>query len=478
MRSLGTEKFTTARKQINVLTIGGSDTSGGSGVQADLRAITALGCHGLSVVTAVTAQNSSGIAHIESMSEESLKHQLECVKEMAPLAIKIGMLYSNPIIDIVGHFISTQSVPIILDTPMQPTLGGLSLLKNDALTKLKQLVPLVTMITPNIPEAEILLGRPIHDNEHYKKEAVWELIKKGSRYVLLKDGHSENTSHSVDYFCDGSTIHALSSPRIKLLNNDIYFCGERVPLSELEVFEAFERDFLMNVNDRTQMTMFIKRAGRFFPFIEGELKKAGLPDDLKYLMVAESGMLDVVSQAGAAGFWQIMVKTGRHYGLEVNKVIDERYHLLRSTQVAIQYLKDAFSQFKSWCLTAAAYNMGIDGMSIMLKNQAKNNYFELWLNRETIRYVYRITAIKEIMQNKEKYGYGDVIPYKPLYLTLISVSQKIPDLVAWASNNGYSYKDIKYLNTWIKKDYLPAPTNSIKQYMIFLPANGKLVSTK
>jgi membrane-bound lytic murein transglycosylase D len=255
-----------------------------------------------------------------------------------------------------------------------------------------------------------------------------------------------------------------------VIPESLSLCGERVPLNDIDVVEKFERDFLVNVNDRTQMTMYLKRAGRFFPYIESRLKAAGLPDDLKYLAVAESGLLDLRSPAGAAGVWQIMPETGRQFGLIVNTDVDERYNLERATDVSIRYFQNAYQKFGNWAMVAASYNMGIGGASDEQNFQDVKNYFALWLNRETARYVFRILAIKEVMKNPAKYGYGRVIPYKPIETKETVVKKSVPNLAQWAKEQGTSFKAVKYLNPWLRSRELPAPP--AKGFKLLLPKSS------
>ncbi|NTV45664.1 MAG: transglycosylase SLT domain-containing protein [Chlorobiales bacterium] len=250
------------------------------------------------------------------------------------------------------------------------------------------------------------------------------------------------------------------------------FCGESVPMTEMDVFERYEREFLVIVNDRPQVALYLKRAGRFFPYIEKRLKEADMPDDIKYLVVAESAMLNVSSSAGAAGFWQLMPKVATSYGLEVSTVIDERYNLEKSTTAAIKYLKEAYKRFGSWTLAAASYNMGMYGTSDELQFQNKGDYYDLWLNSQTSRYIFRILTIKEVMENTSKYGYGDVRPYPAIETREVVVKEQIPNVAEWAAQQGASYKVVKLLNPWIRSRKLPEPPKLVSEYRILLPKDA------
>ncbi|NTW50774.1 MAG: transglycosylase SLT domain-containing protein [Chlorobiales bacterium] len=250
------------------------------------------------------------------------------------------------------------------------------------------------------------------------------------------------------------------------------FCGEAVPMTDLDVFERYEREFLVVVNDRTQVALYLKRAGRYFPYIEKRLKEAGIPDDIKYLVVAESALLNVSSSAGAAGFWQIMPKVATEYGLEVSTSIDERYNLEKSTTAAIKYLNEAHRRFGSWTLAATSYNMGMYGTSDELQFQNRQSYYDLWLNSQTSRYVFRILSIKEVMERTATYGYAEVKPYPEIETRQITVKEAIPNLAEWAIQQGVSYKIIKLFNPWIRSRQLPAPSKLVGEYKILLPKDA------
>lgn len=242
-----------------------------------------------------------------------------------------------------------------------------------------------------------------------------------------------------------------------------------MPLSDSDVFEKFELDFLSNVNSRTQTLLYLKRAGRFFPYIEQRLKEAGLPDDLKYLVVAESTLKNVVSPAGAAGFWQLMPAVSKSYGLVVTQEVDERYNLEKATTAAIRYLTESKKKFGNWTAVAASYNMGMGGYHGELTFQGEESYYNLYLNDETSRYVFRIAAIKAVMTEPSKYGYEPVNPYKPIETREVSVKESIPNLAKWAKDNGTSYKSVRLLNPWLRSREMPAPPASVGSYILKLP---------
>jgi len=251
---------------------------------------------------------------------------------------------------------------------------------------------------------------------------------------------------------------------------ELSFANEKISLQDQDVLERYDRELLTNVYWQSQMLLYIKRAGRFFPVIERILKEQQIPEDFKYLAVAESGLQLVVSPAGAAGYWQFLDKTGKHYGLEVSDEVDERYHLEKSTLAACAYFKDAYAQFGSWALVAASYNMGIEGVKRQMRSQHLNTYEDLYLNTETSRYLFRILAIKEVMENPEKYGFH--VPYNHLYKEPSSITLladiSVSSLIELAHDNGTNYKLIKWFNPWLRKPFLNVSPG--KNYAIKWPA--------
>jgi membrane-bound lytic murein transglycosylase D len=236
----------------------------------------------------------------------------------------------------------------------------------------------------------------------------------------------------------------------------VLFAGNKISLKSYDVKERFDRELLTNVYWQSQTILMLKRANRFFPVIEKVLKNEGLPNDLKYIALIESGLLNVVSPAGAAGFWQFMDKTGKQYGLTINDEVDERYHLERATVAACKYFKEAYRQFNDWSLVAASYNMGIEGLKRQLQNQYVQGYNELYLNTETSRYVFRLLAIKEIAERPENYGFflAKTHNYDPIPNREVKVTSTILDLAKWAIDEGTNYKNVKLLNAWSRKGNL------------------------
>jgi membrane-bound lytic murein transglycosylase D len=251
------------------------------------------------------------------------------------------------------------------------------------------------------------------------------------------------------------------------------FCGEIVPLENFDVYEALDFELIANTYRHSSTIIYIKRANRYFPEIEKTLLKHGIPDDFKYLCVAESGIANVVSPAGAAGFWQFMKATAGEYNLKVDKEVDERYNHEKSLLAAIQYLHKAHTYFGSWTLAAASYNMGMGGLKKDVDFQRVKTYWDLDLNQETARYVYRILALKLIMSNPELYGFdlAEDDLYREIETVEITIDSTISDLVQFAFDNGTNYKMLKYFNPWITGKSLL--NTARKEYTIVLPANGE-----
>lgn len=250
------------------------------------------------------------------------------------------------------------------------------------------------------------------------------------------------------------------------------FAGEPVPLSDPDVRERMDRELLVNTYWQSNGLLMFKRANKYFPVIEPILEKYGVPDDFKYLAVIESGLLNAVSPAGARGIWQIMPATAREYGLEVNDNVDERYHLVKSTEAACEYLLASKERFGSWTLAAAAYNAGNAGINRRLSGQQVEDYYNLLLGEETGRYMFRIIALKEIMSNPKNYGFN--FREKDLYTMVpsfnVEVDKPLDDLAAFALEYEINYKILKIHNPWLRETKLN--NRSGKKYQIEIPHKG------
>ncbi|MDP2687481.1 MAG: lytic transglycosylase domain-containing protein [Aequorivita sp.] len=250
------------------------------------------------------------------------------------------------------------------------------------------------------------------------------------------------------------------------------FAGEAVPLENPDIRERMDRELLVNVYWQSNGLLLFKRANKYFPQIEPLLKKYGLPDDFKYLAVAESGLEYTSSPAGASGIWHFMKGTGVEYGLEINDYVDERYNLEKATMVAAEYLKNAKNKFGSWTMAAASYNAGVGGMNKQINRQSQTSYYDLLLNDETSRYVFRILALKEMMTNPQKYGFNfrekDLYTHIPTYK--VKVTTPVENWSEWVKAYGINYKILKLHNPWLRDTFLKNATG--KEYFIEIPEKG------
>ena len=265
-----------------------------------------------------------------------------------------------------------------------------------------------------------------------------------------------------------STHKTYKIKALKLPSN-LNLAGERVPIEDQDIRERMDRELLVNTYWQSNGLLLLKRANKYFPILEPLLKKYGIPDDFKYLALAESAFIDETSSAGAAGMWHFMKTTGREYGLEINKNVDERYHIEKSTKVAAEYIKKARERFGSWTLAAASYNAGLYGVAKRLKIQQVNSYYDAILPNETERYVFRIIALKEVISNPKKYGF--VYEKEDLYTLpktrTIKVDTAISNIASFAKKFGLTYKELKIHNAWLRENKLN--NKSRKLYEIKIP---------
>lgn len=267
-------------------------------------------------------------------------------------------------------------------------------------------------------------------------------------------------------FINDYNIYALPLPE------NLDFAGEEIPFHDPEIRERLDRELLVNTYWQSNGLLLFKRANKYFPIIEPILEEYGIPNDFKYLAVIESGLQNVVSPAGARGIWQLMPETARELGMEVNSNVDERYHLEKSTRIACQYLLDSKERFGSWTKAAAAYNAGNNGISRRLSEQGVNSYYDLLLGEETGRYMFRIVALKEIMNNPKKYGFNfrekDLYSMVPTYK--VPVDTAVTNLANFAKQFGINYKILKIHNPWLRENKLN--NKSGKLYHIEIPQKG------
>ncbi len=233
--------------------------------------------------------------------------------------------------------------------------------------------------------------------------------------------------------------------------------GESVPLEYYDVVESLERELLVNVYYQSQTVQYLKYVHRYFPIIDSVLQANNLHTDFKYLALAESGLRVNISPKGAAGFWQFIETTAKEYNLTVNEQIDQRYDLIKSTEAACKYLKTGYNKFNSWTMVAASYNLGMGGLNKQAEFQKVTSYYDLYTNSETARYVFRIIALKLIIENPEKYGYHEIKPYPSIPYKTVTVDSTIQNLQEFAISQGSNYKLLKTMNPWLRDKYLLNP---------------------
>ena len=270
----------------------------------------------------------------------------------------------------------------------------------------------------------------------------------------------------------GTTALSYSSPQVP---ESIMFCGKEIDSTRFDRHERMDRELLAFTYMHSTSLQTIKRANRYFPIVEPILKEHGIPDDFKYLMAIESNCSPLArSHVGASGLWQFMQTTGREYGLEVNKNIDERYHVEKSTVAACKYIKNAYNKYKDWIAVAAAYNGGQARIAKPMESQQIDETLDLYLVEETARYVYRIIAAKIMFSNPAAFGFrlkaSDLymqVPYKE-----ITVTTGITNLAEWAKKQGTTYALLKNLNPWLRDNFLQNVSG--RTYHIKVPIPEKM----
>jgi membrane-bound lytic murein transglycosylase D len=305
----------------------------------------------------------------------------------------------------------------------------------------------------------------------HKKTLFTGFVIISSAFILLTvffgfKGFGRGTGRVYD---QSDTIYSIQS--FKLPEN-VTFAGERMPLENFDTRESLEREILTSAYRHSSTIMIIKRANRFLPIIEKILKENNIPDDFKYLVAAESEYSNMISPVGATGFWQIMPETGKEEGMEINTIVDERYSVERSTQFACDYFKRSYERYGNWTLTAASYNGGRAGLDEQIGIQKQNNYYDLLLNEETSRYIFRAVAYKLVISDPVSYGFDltkdDLYPELKYYE--VKVDSAVTDFSDFAEKFGTNYKMLKFLNPWLRKPFLTPKSN--KTYLIKIPSEG------
>jgi len=281
-------------------------------------------------------------------------------------------------------------------------------------------------------------------------------------------------SQTVSQMPDSLGTHLFTPVELPL---KLTFAGEKVPMEYFDVRENLDRELLSTVYFHSQTIRYIKNAPRYFAMIEPILKSNGIPEDFKYLCVAESGFdIRALSPAKAAGIWQLLESVARENSLVVNDEVDERYNIEKSTEVACRILKSAYQKYGSWSLVAASYNGGRTFVDRQIATQKTKSYYDLLFGEETTRYVFRILALKMVMEDPKEYGFKvekDQL-YPIIDTRLVDVSGPVTDLADFAISKGISYKTLKMFNPWLRETYLKNPIK--KKYSLKIP--GKDFRTK
>lgn len=295
-------------------------------------------------------------------------------------------------------------------------------------------------------------------------------------YIIYNEGKATVPSDPGTFSDHGTMMVDLEDnvqplPAVSFdLPSDLSFAGESVPVKIPDVRERFDKELQINTYYHSNTIFLIKRANRWLPQIEKILKEHDIPTDFKYLPLIESNLLNAVSPKEAVGYWQILETSGKEFGLEISREVDERYDPIKATEAACKYLRRAYSKFGDWTLVAASYNRGMAGMQRALDDQKVSSYYDLYLNDETSRYVFRIMAIKEIIENPLKYGFR--IKPQHLYqeepLRFVEVDRTIKDLVDFAKEQGINYKLLKRHNPWLREESLTVRGG--KTYLIAIPS--------
>ena len=258
--------------------------------------------------------------------------------------------------------------------------------------------------------------------------------------------------------------YCVAPPTVPL---EVVFDGEKVDLRRYDRRERMDREMMAFTYMHSTTMLLVKRANRFFPVVEPILKANGIPDDFKYLMVIESSLNTIArSPSGAAGLWQFMPATGREFGLEVNDNVDERYHIEKATVAACKYFKQAYAKYGDWISVSAAYNAGQGRITSQLDKQLADHTMDLWLVKETSRYMFRLLAAKEVLSNPQRYGFllksEDLYP--PIPCKDITVTTPISSLDEYAQQQGINYAQLRDMNPWLREHTLQ--NNSGKTYVL------------
>jgi len=295
----------------------------------------------------------------------------------------------------------------------------------------------------------------VESQEKYeaKYDVLLEKMKELEQSISVLRSEVTNLEHRLGHLQTRPPITTYKLPK------EVSLCGERFPLEDRNIWENLDREFLLALSNEAQALLWIKRARRYFPFIEKRLKEMGLPDDLKYVTITESALRpEAVSSSGAGGIWQFIPSTGERYGMRKNRSIDERFDFFKATEGALSYLRSLYEEFNSWLLAMAAYNAGENRVRKEIDLQKTRNYFYLDLPLETERYVYKIAVAKIILSDPGRYGYilEEKELYGPLQVERIQIELTQPlSIMEVARATGCFYKEIKEMNPHFFEEAIP-----------------------
>lgn len=284
-------------------------------------------------------------------------------------------------------------------------------------------------------------------------------------WLVYKTNHlSQVTVESYQPATEGRhQVYALNIP------TNVKFAGEAVPLKDISVFNRFDRELTLNIYWQANTALLIKRCARWFPIITPIIRSQGVPEDFKYVAAIESMFENRISPAGAGGVWQLMGSAANQYGLEINREVDERFNLQKATVAACKYIKTARRTLGSWSAALASYNLGMGRIQRTMARQQKESYYDLLVNAESSRYVFKVLAFKQIYLNQDEYSFfirrSELL--SPYRLKYVKVTSSIPDLSQWARSKGINFEILKFYNPWLRANSLTV--NGGKSYSIALP---------
>ena len=330
---------------------------------------------------------------------------------------------------------------------------------------------------------KITAPKKYDDKYDARDDALLERLKALEQSVSVLRSEVASMGYRVNSDQTRRSLTVFKLPR------EVSLCGERFPLEDRNVWENLDREFLVALSNEAQVLLWMKRARRYFPFIEKRLKELGLPDDLKYVTITESGLRpEAISSSGAGGIWQFIPSTGEKYGMRKNRIVDERFDFFKATEGALAYLASLYEEFRSWTLSMAAYNAGENKVRKEMDFQKIRNYFYLDLPLETERYVYKIAVAKIILSDPRKYGYTleEKEFYHPLQTERVQIELTRPlPIMEIARVTGFFYKEIKEMNPHLFEDTIPPgvhfvnlPPGTSERFLIFFSAWKKEMEGK